>query len=116
MKTTIMESNQTVTVWKSDFKDFPFLYEATLWVIGRTVQKAKNFIVIAGYNPYELRNEQRFQDSEITYSSCIELAKEYGYESQVTELLHNFSMSPMMVFQKICDKLNYPEHHIRRQW
>ena len=113
---TIMESNQTITVWKSDFKDFPYLYEATLWVIGRTVQKAKNFIVIAGYNPYELRNEKRFQDSEITYSRCIELAREYGYESQVTELLHNFSMSPKMVFQKICDKLNYPEHHIRRQW
>ena len=111
-----MESNQTVTVWKSDFKDFPFLYEATEWCIGAAIQKAKNFVVIRGCNPYELRNEQRFQNSEITYSSCIELAKEYGYESQVTELLHNFSMSPMMVFQKICNKLNYPEHHIKRQW
>lgn len=111
-----MESNQTITVWKSDFKDFPFLYEATMWVMGRAVQKAKNFIVIAGYNPYELRHEKRFQEITVTYARCVEIAKENGWETQVIEMLHSFSYSQKQVFSFMCEKLNYPENHIRRQW
>ena len=111
-----MQSNQTITVWKSDFKDFPFLYEATEWCIGAAVQKAKNFVVIRGYNPYELRNESRFTEMTVTYSRCLAIAKENGWESKVIEMLHSFNFSQRRVFDIMCDKLNYPEHHIRRQW
>lgn len=111
-----MNSNQTITVWKSDFKDFPFLYEATEWCIGAAVQKAKNFVVIRGYNPYELRNESRFTEMTVTYERCLAIAKENGWENKVIEMLHSFAYSQRQVFDIMCGKLDYPEHHIRRQW
>lgn len=110
-----METIQTITVWKSDFKDFPGLYEATIWCMGCAVQKATNFIVIRGYNPYELRNEARFQ-SDINYISCYKLANEYNWLNNVLPLLHSMKHNANQVFTSICSKLNYPEGHIKRQW
>ena len=115
MRTTI-KANQTITVWKSDFKDFPFLYEATEWCIDAAIQKAKNFIVLKGCNPYEMLEDKRFTEKGITYKRCLEIAKENGWENQVTEMLHSFEYSTQRVFEKMCSKLNYPEHHIKRQW
>lgn len=111
-----MKANQSITVWKSDFKDFPFLYEATEWCIGAAIQKAKNFIVIRGYNPYELRAEKRFTDLTVTYERCIEIAKENGWEDKVVSMLHSFEYSSNYIFQIMCGKLNYPEYHVMRQW
>jgi hypothetical protein len=111
-----MNSNQTITVWKSDFKDFPFLYEATEWCIGAAIQKATNFVVIRGNNPYELRNEKRFTEKTVTYARCIELAREFRWEKKVVEMLHSFIYSPSQIFEIMCGKLNYPENHIKRQW
>lgn len=111
-----MKANETITVWKSDFKDFAFLYEATEWCIGAAIQNAKNFVVIRGYNPYELRNESRFTETDITYAQCLELAKENGWEEKVIELLHTFTLTSKQVFEIMCNKLNYPEHHINRAW
>lgn len=111
-----MNANQTVTVWKSDFKDFPFLYEATEWCIGAAVQKAIDFVVIRGYNPYEMANETRFTEVSITYERCISIAKENGWEKQVVELLHSFKYTAKEVFEAMCGKLNYPEGHLKRQW
>lgn len=112
----IMKANQTITVWKSDFKDFPFLYEATEWCIGAAIQKATNFVVIRGYNPYEMLSERRFTEKEITYQRCLDMAKEYGWENKVIEMLHSFNFSTQKIYQIMCNKLNYPEHHINRQW
>lgn len=111
-----MQSQQTIKVWKSDFKDFPFLYEATEWCIGRCVQKAKNFVVIRGQNPYELRNEKRFTEAAITYRSCVEMSEELGYEDKVIEMLHSFEYSMTQIYYTLCNKLNYPEGHIGREW
>ena len=115
-KQNIMTAQQTITVWKSDFKDFPFLYEATEWCIGAATQKANNFVVIRGYNPYELREQIRFTESRFTYQQCLELAKENNWEKQVIEMLHSFKYTAKQVFDIMCGKLNYPETHIKRQW
>jgi hypothetical protein len=111
-----MNSDQTITIWKSDFKDFPLLYEATEWCIGASVQKAENFIVIRGYNPYDLRLEERFTKINITYHTCLEMAKENGWEEKVIELLHSYNASVKQVYSLMCAKLCYPEYHIKRQW
>lgn len=110
-----MTQEQTITVWKSDFKDFPGLYEATMWCIGRATQKAENFVVIKGYNPYELRNEERFQ-SGISYIRCYQLAQEYNWLANVTPLLNSMKYNAIEVFRLICSKLDYPEGHINRLW
>jgi hypothetical protein len=105
--------NYTITVWKSDFKDFPGLYEATMWCMGAAIQNAKNFVVIRANNPYEML--ERFNDQEL-YSTCLELANENNWTDKVLSMLHEMKYSSREVFQLICGKLNYPKGHIKREF
>lgn len=64
-----------VTVWKSDYKDFPWLWQAAYYCKDNIVQRAKNFIVFEGWcNPYEVVKYPTIR-SGVTYNVFVDFLK-----------------------------------------
>lgn len=64
-----------ITVWKSDFKDFPWLWQAAYYCEVHIVQRAKNFIVFEGCNPYEIARRYPSIRRGIKYNDFVDLLK-----------------------------------------
>ena len=63
-----------VTLWKSDFRHFPWLWQAAYYCQDSIVQRAKNFIVFEGCDPYEITKYPAIRNG-VTYNSFIEFLK-----------------------------------------